>query len=820
MMAFEKAKCDRCPLKAYWEKEGEWKPVDFLENNDILILGEGPSKTDVEQGYPFSDSSAVLVMESVKHRFWRRQTISWGHIIGCRWPKDDPKRYLTSLRATNRKRKAKGEVPLLSPIDACSGHLRERIKSYKTIVPLGSYATKAILKGNVSLEAVRGGPTVVDGVKVLPTYAPHALTKQPKLTPVFSSDIAKAFRHARDELSWKDPHVEYNPDPKYVAQFFDEERQQYQPRLTYDVETDGIDALNADLRCIGIGTSDEVLIIGFVSIDGLFRFYSPEDEKEIKRLLCDVFTDESIQKVGHNAGYFDRLVVEQHLGVTPTPVLDTLLLHKLAASEYRHNLGFVGSVLTDVPAWKADHTGVLARTDEDLHAYCATDVAVTARIVPPLIRKAEEREQHHLYGTDEKLQGICVGMRRLGIRVDEDRRRTHQDEQERAAEKWINIIHKHRPTMNPNSNAQVRDLLYGHWNLPVQEYTETGDESVGAASLRSLIASSALDEEQLDFINALRFYRRAQKLLSTYLRKLAPEAGLVKDGYIHPDYNSAGTVTGRLSSSNPNFQNIPFNLRNIFVPPKGCVFVGADYDQLELRFASALAGAQHYLAAFEQKQIDPHNLTADLMFGSKFWDADGAPDTKMGKGKGQFKQLRNLAKTICFASLYGASAPKVHEIISRGEDEGGNLLYAQYTLRQIRILHRKWKDKAPEFRRWWNATMQSCRKSHYVEEVVLGRRRYFAMEDYNAILNFGVQAGGFAIVGLSMIDLVEKHLPFDFKNRTGLVNQLHDAVLFAVPESEADYVAKVITETLTRRVDGLPVTFTAEAEIGNNWREV
>ena len=445
---------------------------------------------------------------------------------------------------------------------------------------------------------------------------------------------------------------------------------------------------------------------------------------------------------------------------------------------------------------------------------------MTARIHQPLKDQAADRKQLHLCRTDEKLQSICVGMRRLGMRVDEKARAEHQDEQEEAADKWLNIVHKYRPGMNPNSNAQVRDLLFGNWSLPVQEYTQTGDESVGAASLRALVASPLVEQEQKDFINALRFYRRAQKLLSTYLLKLAPDAGLVKDSYVYPDYNSAGTVTGRLSSSNPNFQNIPYKLRNIFVPPKGCVFVGADYDQLELRFAAALAGADHYLDAFEKKQIDPHNLTADLMFGDKFWSAEGAPADKMGKGTGQFKQLRNLAKTICFASLYGASVPKVYEIISRGEDEEGRLLYAHYGLKQIRLLHRRWKERAPEFVRWWGETVRTCRDQHYVEEIVLGRRRYFAHEDYNAILNFGVQAGGFAVVGLSMIDLVENHLPFDFKNKTGLVNQLHDAVVFAVPETEAEYVADVITKTLTRRVDGLPVTFSAEAEIGNNWREV
>jgi len=294
---------------------------------------------------------------------------------------------------------------------------------------------------------------------------------------------------------------------------------------------------------------------------------------------------------------------------------------------------------------------------------------------------------------------------------------------------------------------------------------------------------------------------------------------MVKDGYIHPDYNAHGTVTGRLSSSKPNFQNIPYTLRDIFIPPPGCVFVGADYDQLELRFASALAKAHHYLDAFEKQEIDPHNLTADLMFGKEFWESKGCPSTKLGKGRGQFKQLRNLAKTICFASLYGAQPPKVHEIISRAEDDDGNMLYAHYNLRQIRTLHRRWLQRAPEFKAWWENALQSWRRRGYIEEVVMKRRRYFAKEDYNAILNFGVQSGSFAIVAKAMLKLTDKYLPFDFGQRTGLVNQLHDAVLFAIPEKNADNARIILNEVLVSRVPELPVTFTAEAAIGNNWRE-
>ncbi len=813
--------CENCPLRAHWQREGTWKPVPATHakepHKSILFLGEGPSKVAAIRGHAYAGNEGMHLLNEVTALGKQRNDFGWSYMVACRWPNDDSKTYMANLRATNRRRKRKGKEPLKSPVDACRPYMEYITAQYPTIVPLGSLPTKAVMGTNPSLEAVRGGPTVIEDTKVLPTYSPSATARQKHLETVLTADIAKALRHHSGKLEWVDPDVIYTPSYEEIVEFFAEVKGQ---PLAYDVETDGVDCLTADLRCIGIGTEDKVLIIPFVSIDGYSRFYNDETEMWIKYVLHDVFKDPEHILVGHNAGYFDRLVVEQHIHVTPKPLVDTLLWHKLAASEYRHSLGFIGSVMTDVPAWKADHAGVTAKTDEELHEYCATDVAVTARILRPLKLAAGLRSQDHLYETDAKVQDICAGMRRMGIRIDEGIRKQHAAEQKEELLKWLSVIEGFSPGMNPNSNAQVRDLLYGKWSLPVYDYTPTGAESVNAMALRFYSAHKCVDGEQREFINALRFYRRAHKLLSTYLNKLAPDAGVVRDGYVYPDYNSHGTVTGRLSSSNPNFQNIPYNLRNMFIPPQGCVFVGADYDQLELRFAAALAGETHYLDAFEKKEIDPHNLTGDLMFGDKFWAAKGAPDTRMGKGKGAFKQLRNLAKTICFASLYGASAPKVYEIITRAEDDEGKMLYANYSLKQIRLLHRKWLTEAPKFKKWWADTMDSCHRNGYVEEVVLGRRRYFAQEDFNATLNFGVQAGGFAVVALSMIDLVENHVPFDFGKKHGLVNQLHDAVLLAVPENKAEETKDIVTEVLTRRVEGLPVTFSAEAEIGNNWREV
>jgi len=438
-----------------------------------------------------------------------------------------------------------------------------------------------------------------------------------------------------------------------------------------------------------------------------------------------------------------------------------------------------------------------------------------------LTTQARERKQIGLYKTDAKLQDMCVGMHRLGVRIDEARRLAH--EKQLLVEQRVHhaiLADTLGENFNPNSHNQVRHLLFDKWCLPAHSYTSTGEPSTNAATLRWLTANPILEDNQKPIVDALRRYRKVTKLLDTYVKKLAPDAGWVdSDGFVYPDYNVHGTISGRFSSSNPNFQNIPYLLRNIFVPAPGMAFVGADFDQLELRLAAALADSTHYLDAFEKHEIDPHNLTGDMMFGKNFWDAEGAPLDKISKGSGQFKRLRDLAKTICFASLYGAAPPKVHELLMQAEDKEGNLLYSHYGIREVRALHRRWLRATPQFEAWWETQLGFWRQHGYIEEPILGRRRYFWEEDFNAIVNFPVQAGGFSIVALGMLDLI-KEIPFVPSERVGVVNQLHDAVLLQVPEHRAHDTQRIVTECLTRKLDSLAVTFTAEAHIGDSWDQV
>ena len=256
----------------------------------------------------------------------------------------------------------------------------------------------------------------------------------------------------------------------------------------------------------------------------------------------------------------------------------------------------------------------------------------------------------------------------------------------------------------------------------------------------------------------------------------------------------------------------------MFVPAPGCVFVGADQEQLELRFAAALMHCLMYLDAFNNRTIDPHNLTAELMFGEQIWELEGAPKDKTKKGTGKFKKVRNTAKTLGFAALYKAAVPRILEIMQRYEDDDGTIIYRDMNIKRVTALRNNWLHKAPEIAQWWAATLNACQRNGYIEEPIFGRRRYFASMDPNAIINFKVQAGGFAIVAKAMMDMRKIMGPPDLGAKHGLCFQLHDALTYQVPEARADETVSALQNAMTRKE--LDVQFEAFAEVGYSLLEV
>ncbi len=870
------ARCDECILQKY--RTGG--PIQAeLKRTSVIVVTDTPRETDVDEGRPLVDAAGIEFTESLKAVGIPRNAVSVTTALACRPPDNEMDMVLKKLQKENRKREQAKEPLLPHPIDCCKPRLLKEVGRHQQIITLGKTALNAVTGISGSIIELRGGPVEGDfdmmgnfreavggRVKVLPTIHPAFVMRARRWTRAFRSDLSRAFRWFQSgALGWVEPTINLKPSVDEVEEFLSRG-----DHFVYDVETTIDDPLVAKLKCVGIANEYASIVVTFKSIEGPNGtlvdppWYMTEELDALRGILRDFFIDETKMKVGHNAGYFDRLVIEQHFGVTPTPLLDTILLHRSVESELPHRLGYVGSVYTDVTTWKAAHTATNAQTDQELSHYCAIDCVVTARVMPKLVEAVQFRKQGSIVAYDHRIQSVCAGMHRTGMNVDRALREV------KAAELGV-LIHEYlgktreaagKPLLNPNSPDQVRALLFDEWQLTPTALTKAQEPSTSDEALR-LARTENRDREQVtSFIDNLRRYRKYAKEYGTYVRRLIPynapldglkfkdedeeeqaERGLIlADGRMHPDYNAHGTTSGRLSSSNPNAQNFPKGLRALVLAPEGRVLVGADADQLELRIIASIAQIPRYLDTLA-KGGDPHADTASMMFGKAFDDLVPKSD--------QWSKLRGISKGIAYASFYGSGDETVHGLVTSAETPAGVLMYPDLTLAQVSALRRRWLKNIPQLQKWWDDCLDTYRTLGYMTDPVWGRRRDFLDgEKFNEIINFGVQSGGAHIIHESTFELVDA-IPFEkWGEGTGLINQCHDALVFEVPKDhdeyrptdadgnvkekerefgwcpvgckcEANRVAKMIKESMNRSVPGLPdVSFAAKPKIGLRWSEV
>jgi len=491
------------------------------------------------------------------------------------------------------------------------------------------------------------------------------------------------------------------------------------------------------------------------------------------------------------------------------------------------------------------------------------------------------RKQEEVWRMDQQIQAICADMHEVGMYVDQKKR--HQEEM-RLLKRRFDLITEireklDRPEFNPGSVYQVRDVLFDEWRLepPVEEearYTATGDPSTSDEILRALLTSRSVQDEQRHTIKLIRYYRKVQKVLGTYVTKLRPwdtrieadlgwddeedwvdketrqkyglsKMGIVdpRTGRMHPGYNAHVAVTGRLSSSKPiNAQNFPKAMRAMVRASKGNVLVGADMDQLELRIAAARWTVPLYLNAFEEGK-DPHSMTAFAVFGTAFCSAAGLEPEQFDRpgkltgdsyvngkfeGSGEAKKMRDLSKAVQYASQYMAKVETVHglicktEIPAKAKDGSTDLPYALLPLRRVRKMRENWLQGAREFEAGWEKEIALYRKHGYGTEEVTGRRRDFLDGEMpNEIVNFPIQASAAGLMNKALIQLHEAIPLNKWGLGTGIINQCHDSIVVECPENKAEQVAGLLEECLNQTHSSLPgVVFTASASKGTTWKEV
>ncbi|MBC7220952.1 DNA polymerase I [Candidatus Bipolaricaulota bacterium] len=428
--------------------------------------------------------------------------------------------------------------------------------------------------------------------------------------------------------------------------------------------------------------------------------------------------------------------------------------------------------------------------------YAGEDAAVVCRLRPGLAAKLDEAGLAELFAEVElPLVEVLIAMERRGVLLDVDALRAQGKELalllDRLREELFALA---GGPFNPNSTPQVREILYGKLKLPVLGRRKTGP-ATDALVLRELAAHH-------EFPGKLAAYRELEKLRNTYIEKL-PAYVHPRTGRVHTSWNQTGTATGRLSSSEPNLQNIPaaheagVDIRSAFVAPPGRVLLGADYSQIELRVLAHLSGDENLIAAFAGGE-DLHRRTAATLF-------DVPPERVDGR-------MRTIAKRVNFGILYGISPYGLARDLGIPQAEAkGHIdrFFAAY----------------PKVGPFLEGLVAEARKTGYAR-TLLGRRRPINLaaerlplagaggyEERNAI-NTPIQGSAADLIKLAMLRVHAAWRAGDLPAE--MILQIHDELVFEADEADADRAARVIKEIM-ESVAELRVPLAVDVTIGCHW---
>lgn len=531
----------------------------------------------------------------------------------------------------------------------------------------------------------------------------------------------------------------------------------------------------------------------------------------IREKLKGVLADDKVDKYAHNARY-DWVVLERAGFLFRGLAFDTLIAaHLLEPSGQKlglKELAFArfGVQMTEIEALIGKGKNQLSMSDISLDKvtqYACADADFTYRLYDLYHGQLRERGLDKLfYEIEMPLVPVIVDLERAGVLLDLDLLKKLSEEitarMTALEERIFDLCGTH---FNLGSPVQLSDALFGKLGLSSHglERTRTGQISTAAGALESL-------RDQHEVIPLILEHRELAKLKGTYVDAL-PQLVHPETGRVHTSFNQTGAVTGRLSSSNPNLQNIPVRtelgrqVRRAFIAPKGSVLLSADYSQVELRILAHMSQDPNLLKAFADGE-DIHTRTAALLFNVP-------PDQVT-------KDMRRLGKTINFGVVYGIS-------------DWGVAGRTELSLEDSRKLINQYYEKYGRVRDYLERTKAMARDQGYVESL-LGRRRYFPElssgrrlpigvknQSEREAINMPIQATAADIIKIAMVRLDTRLKEKRF--RTRMILQVHDELVFEAPEQEVKTVVPIICETMENAYH-LAAPLQVEVKVGGNWDEM
>jgi len=569
----------------------------------------------------------------------------------------------------------------------------------------------------------------------------------------------------------------------------------------FDTETTGTDPHSASL--IGIAFAFRAYEAYYIP----FGNDSIQDQKAIN-LIKPVLQNPLIKKIGQNIKY--DIIVLKNYGITVTgDLFDTMLAHYLLEPEKRHNLNVLSETylnyspvsIESLIGKKGKEQGSMKNVPVDtVKEYAGEDADITLQLknkLEPILKK-DEKLFELAVDIEFPLVYVLANMESNGVKISIEKLNRYEKELEiKISDTEKRIYNLAGKEFNIASPKQLGIILFEELKITDNpKKTKTKQYSTDESELQKL-------KDKHEIINLILDYRGYSKLQSTYVKAL-PELINSKTGKIHTSYNQAITSTGRLSSTNPNLQNIPIRtddgkrIREAFIPSdENHILFSADYSQIELRLMAHLSQDKNMLEAFNQKE-DIHAATAAKIYNIALSDVT--------------KDMRSRAKSANFGIIYGISSFGLSQNLRISRNEAKELIDGYFS-------------SYPNVKRFMDESIKFGYDNGYVS-TLYGRKRYLlnihsrnsllrSNDERNAI-NAPIQGTAADIIKIAMINCQKRIL--DERLKTKMILQVHDELIFDVPREELERAKKIISEEMENAAK-LSVKLTVESSSGNNWLE-
>ena len=578
------------------------------------------------------------------------------------------------------------------------------------------------------------------------------------------------------------------------------EKMMKQEIVAFDTETEGLNALETDI--VGISFSWQKGIGYYLPIKNNKSVHEKSFE-----ILRPFFESTEIIKVGHNIK-FDIQVLHKYNIKVSSPIYDTMVAHYLINPDMRHNLDTLSeSYLNYSPISIESLIGKKGKNQismrdvsiDKITDYASEDADITLQLKSVFDKEIEVNNLGKIfYDIEIPMISVLSEMETEGIKIDTSYLEKLDKEFEEDLEKLKKeIFKKSGEEFNLNSPKQLGEILFDKLKLVSKpKKTKTGQYSTSEEVLSSLANDHKIIEDILE-------WRSLDKLQNTYVKSLPNEVSSLTNR-VHSSFNQTVTTTGRLSSNNPNLQNIPIRtangqkIRRAFIPRgSDYILMAADYSQIELRVIASMSNEENMIDAFVNNQ-DIHTMTA-----SKIYNVDPENVTREQRGN---------AKTVNFGIIYGVSAFGLSQQTDLNRSES-KVMIDNYFLNY------------PGLKKYMSDQIDFARNNGYVE-TIMGRRRYLqninsqnnmlrSSSERNAI-NAPIQGSAADIIKIAMININSELKKQSLKSK--MLLQVHDELVFDVHKSEKDQIKDIVKTTMESAVK-LKVPLKIDLEFGKNWLE-